>query len=231
MKKGLLAALVVGVLAVPVLAKKPWLEKPASQWSEAEANKVLTDSPWVKKETVGVFLDSKARQKNYGDLVRAGSRGAGTAYGASTSEDQQVQQKLFWIQFTWVAQPVRAAYQRLAQLEGRPAPPQQADPGVIQFFARGEGLPFLTNRDDPHIRKTHLKTKTGATVPVQAVLYDENFERNPMLVLLFPSRVDGEPTLSADDKQVQLVLQLGEDKQLKATFKLKDMVIDGELAL
>ena len=137
----------------------------------------------------------------------------------------------------WVAAPVREAHIRLDQFKGhmrdekywRPA--VRGNPEIIQLTVAGAALAQLLRADDPRLRSaTYLKTKRGTQVSVQDVVFSKDYPRIPEVTLVFPAHTDGAPSITAVDEEATLVLPLGAHA-ITARFKLRDMIVRGQLML
>jgi hypothetical protein len=222
------------VAGVYLLADKPWKEKPASDWTIEDVRTILNDSPWVKVDSVGVFGDQRGQRdfSRMGGRASGGGRGGGGGgSGVSDSEDNQATRKLYWLQVTWVSDPIRKAYARAGQLAGQGWNETGQNPEILQFYIQGDGLNQLIYPGDQSIKElSYLKTRKHKQVSPLQVVFREPFDREPLAVLAFPASIDGVPTVTAEDKEVEAQIQLG-DGRLKVKFKLRDMIVDGVLMI
>jgi len=231
------SALVLVLLALPVLAAKFWETKKFTEWSEKECNELLTKSPWAFKQGFGQFAP---------------------AIGQATGTFGERESQVFFHFRLMSAKPVRMALARLQTMKqpSSPAIEQQvqkfvnADPGneiVIQIDCSADppsdsGLYDITQ---------YLRSATLATFNTTVFLaapgkdqiaptsYIPPGPRNPQGLLVFP-RFDasGKPNFTGDDKSISLrgslrITTKGTAKAFDIFIKMnpKDMQFDGAFAL
>jgi hypothetical protein len=137
----------------------------------------------------------------------------------------------------WVAAPIREAHIRLDQFKGhmreekywRPA--VRGNPDIIQLTVAGAGLAHWLTADAQRLRPaTYLQTKRGKQVPAQDVVFSKDYPRIPEVTLVFPAQTDGAPSITAADEEATLLLPLP-GHAITARFKLRDMIVRGQLML
>ncbi len=237
-----------GLLTSLLLAKKKfWEEKPFTEWTEKNIAKLLTDSPWGKQETVTVlgYGQTDRTYSQRGGSVGGGRGGApsgGSDSGAPSGgggggqRSRQMPAGYQRVDITWMSYPVVQAMARQRQIseglseeEVMGLVPQSDD--TIEILLRGRVLGRLIQPNDEEIEeKTYLKKRNGEQISVSAVSFSENFRFNPWILLIFPKRVGTKPTLTLADKEVRLVVQIG-NRKFKPKFKLKKMVVHGVLMI
>ena len=210
-----LAALWVAV-GISVAAADFWEDKPFRSWSGKDVEKMLTDSPWA--DEVAVSLPPRLRQSQGGGrgggFSVAGPGGGGGGGGGGRNRfpgPRRVRMAVSW----------RSAL-----------PVKQALLGVPAQFAR---IPT-----DEIRLESFLKPKDKEPIPADDVLFQRAEDG---LLLVMPGR-EQERGVSAillvafskinplilEDQEVEFIAKLG-DFSIKKKFKLKDMVLQGELAL
>lgn len=203
------------------------------RWSLAEAIDVLSKSPWARQETFTRVLGG----------IGSGLEGEKEIYNT------------FFVRFL-SAPPIRQAYARVRQIEMgydslsaeekreadgdlsrilemdtrdwivvsvsfRSNNPRQ-ESRVEQFF-QGQTVETIKNR-------AYLSTARHPRVPIYA--YFQPREQSVGAKFVFPRRIGGELTVSPIDESVVFELDVpGADPLLRATFTVKDLMIDGELVL
>lgn len=111
------APLLVVFAALLAASSQPWTTKPPKQWNEADAQQILTDSPWVRK-TAPALLPSKSESamrqsgvmgNGQGIDIEALSPSALTGFG-STQPTRRRPKAALEVEVRWEsALPVRAA--------------------------------------------------------------------------------------------------------------------------
>ncbi len=210
-------------------AQETWAEKPYTEWSREEAIRVITKSPWVKTVSVsalGPVVDQGESPSVIGGAIPTAAGGA-----------PRPQREAEWptinypVEIIWAADPVRKAYFRLARLDGHREPVPPDNLGAVQFFIQGKVLVQMFKGDTEQMQGgTYLKKKSGERIPVAKVLVGKDFAKNPRITLLFPAQLNGRPILTPEDKDVQLVILIG-NRKFTPKFKLKEMVVRGELMI
>lgn len=231
-----LSALILLAWGADLWARKFWEEKAFTEWTEEEATELLSDSPWVKEESVALMagtvdLGDAAPRPSAGGPPDAGPGGLVRQGGINPA------MRIHPVFITWMAEPVRKAHARLAQLRGHLQSEEAlarsiaGNPDVLQFILQGRALAHILEGGERAIQEnSYLRKKSGQKIPMARAALGENFKRNPMIVLLFPAQDGEKPLLTLEDREVELIIQIGNYK-LTPKFKLKDMVMGGELML
>src|SRR6185312_7044457 len=97
MKRTLTVGALVLTLACLAMAADFWNSKPYTKWSQSDAARMLTDSPWAKTTTLNV------------GSIAGRSRG-----GPQTVNDSQVEPMIHYAVTIRSAMPVRQAHVRMA---------------------------------------------------------------------------------------------------------------------
>jgi hypothetical protein len=259
-----LIALVVAVVAVA--AGHFWTDKPYTDWSKREANKMLTDSPWAKTQTYTVKIPGQ---------------------GTGIAGEKEIFDK-FVVRF-YSALPVRQAFVRTAefnQKSGKMSEEQE------QAFAKQTDRMLTAKYPDHIILSMYFESNAqGRNLDITRYLWTrpkEAFKNTIFLItdrkdkveivdyfppsadgtgakFIFPRQKDGRPLVTPGDKEakVQFLLsralrgilsdeagdqpprgsggqtQRGIGAQAPGfnlpdvfiTFKVKDMMLNGELVL
>lgn len=233
MKRNFWIALAVAAGAVTfLLAAKFWETKPYTEWTSEEALEILSRSPWVKTESIRLPADRGFDASEPSPFPSPGGvpeeEGGLPPQPGRPLEPAMSQHP---IQVIWASLPVRRAYARLAQLEGHLEPDPPEDIGAVQFLIQGQVLAQLTGPGDEQIQeRSHLRKRDGKQIPPSEVRFNPNFAENPVIILTFPAMEGEKPILTLDDRDVQLVLQIGRHR-LSPRFRLRDLVVGGELAI
>lgn len=105
------------LLSVDLSAGKPWLTKPAHDWGEEDVTRLLSDSPWVQNEAIRVVpsVERTYLQSFFGVFGR---------------------EHLYWVRFTWLAEPIRNACELVANL----SIVLRRDSGVSRFLTAFRAL-------------------------------------------------------------------------------------------
>ena len=233
MRRTFVSAAVLAIAAFGTVhaAQQFWDKTPFTEWTRAEALKVLSSSPWVRQVSVLVPATDVARVDADPAGTDPGAR-AGAPAGSGPPRHQQAR-----LTVMWVAAPVREAHIRLDQFKGhmrdekywRPA--VRGNPEVIQLTVAGAALAQLLTTDEPRLRSsTFLKMKAGKQVAAQDVVFSKDYPRIAEVSLVFPAHTDGAPSITAADEEAMLVMPVGAHT-ITARFKMREMVVRGQLML
>jgi hypothetical protein len=204
------------VLAAPDQA---WKVKPITDWTEADARDVMTDSPWAK--TVVATFDDKASPASAArlDVGKRGFNGRG-GQGKAPVPTRAPRLVLRWES----ALPMREA-----ELKARDTGAPDIEEGY--FAITVYGLPRGTVTDDSKQMGGILKKqavlrrnakKDVRPASVQIVLHDDG----PVLVYLFEKSDD----FNWRDHNIEFDAQVGQWK-FTQSFSTDEMMFHGELAL
>ncbi len=247
MERVLKFALIVFCLAILVALvyagdKDFWSAKPYTQWTEKEVDKMLKNSPWAKEITLSSAMAGMSGEgAGGGDISEGGGGGGGrgSRSGGSNVDAGRQGGMLSAFVVRWYARPIREA---LAQrfLLG-PQAPQETIDKLLKFNSPYyslliEGLPLAGGRGRgrggdvaQQLRQdTYLRKKNKEKVPLVDVIMPTG--RGQSLVLRFAKEQDGRPTLTLDDKEVELLIKV-QDNTYHVKFKLAEMVIKSQLEL
>jgi hypothetical protein len=225
-----------------VWGKDFWDDKPFTEWSQQEAMKVLSESPWARTQTVmaGV-LGAGQQQSNSSrakDLPRVQSAGtnsgaglsqAGVSFGAGDSVPLFVR---------WHSSArIRQALGRLGQLQQN-VPEAEVKKFVetpMEDYQIAVTGPLLDSFNQMSLssfqEKTFLISKKNKAKKIALKNYAAPKDRQDGVALFTFSRlVDGKPALTAEDDEIEFVAQAGKIN-VKASFKLSKMMSDGKLDL
>ncbi len=225
MRRNLAGTLGVWLLACAALAAADfWEEKDFTTWSDKEAAKMLTDSPWAKKAVVMLGgLNPEAP---------AGFQG-GAVPECGGAQFQGIRR--FDVTVAWSsALPLKQALIRLRvgldtaiPAEGQ----EMLDKEELFYTLSVVNLPqpfsALTQMQDAVQAATMLKRKNGDSIAPAEIGFFRESEQTIQVVYQFPKS----DAITLDDEEVEFITKLGPDNEIKKKFKLKDMVFGGQLAL
>ena len=207
--------------AAGLAAASFWETKPFTDWSAAEVEQMLTDSPWAKKMSVVVPIPPRAADTN-AIAGRGGRSDDGLGRGFPVPAPQ------LKLVISWrSALPVRQALMRLPNgatnagvdqvpLAERPPYYMITLSGVPSRYARATASAGTT---------TFLRRGRKPPIPLEQGGMQEG-GATLTLVFAFP-RTD---PITLDDKEVEFVTTIG-TLEIKKKFTLKDLVFNGELEL
>jgi hypothetical protein len=199
--------------------KNFWEAKPYTEWTAAEVQKILQkDCPWTR---LVLLVPTEAA---------SGGKSKGSPNPTYSTP----------IYINWNSRIVREAVVRKAMLETPNTPKEQIDqalnyqPKHIEFFVNGpvQGGGRGGGRGGASAEfkeKTFLQKKNKEKIPLEDVVAGGGRGGGSM-TLLFPLEVNGKPTIGPEDKEITLVIRIGES-DYKFVFKMADMMVQGKLEI
>lgn len=214
------ASFLIAVLAYAG-PKDFWETKPYTEWSAKEVERLLLkDSPWTQT----MLLDAPPTSVNIGSTSTGADR-PGRGGGATK------------IIVNWYARPIREAVVRQMMLMAPGTPREKLD-AILNHTSRfhellvtGLSLGRAREGSEELVRfkeKTYLEKKNKEKLPLVNVIVPRG--RDQATTLQFPREIDGKPTVTQEDKEVTLVILIGE-KTCKFKFKLAEMTIADKLEI
>lgn len=208
-----------------------WKHKPSTQWSDAEALKVVRHSPWAKVEVV-VFLrqgdqaafsvptgtkhcDPDIIDQN-GNCIQKGRPGVPADPSPQMDAPPGLSPSASFLVRWESADPVSQAFARLQQLGERPAAEFQAQPPrlpadryvvtvKLEQPGRAGFEPFMvTPAGKPELRAS-LKTRRGSVAPLEVEFTGAG--ANSAVHFFFPRSLDGAALLGPGRDSAEFNLQ------------------------
>ena len=216
------------VVGIGVAAADFWEDRPFRSWSDKDVEKMLTDSPWADEVAVPLppRLPSPGRGGGGGFTAAAGGRGGGRGDRMRFSDQRRARMAVSWRS----ALPVKQALLREqigegAELSAENEEYLERDTGFYVIGVLGVPPQFARISTDEVRLESFLEAKDKSPIPADDVLF-QRAEDGVLLLVAFP-KID---PLTLEDRDVEFITKLG-DFSIKKKFKLRDMVIHGELEL
>lgn len=232
-------ALLTMSATITVWGKDFWDDKPFTQWSQTEAMKILSESPWARTQTVMAGVLGAGQQKSNSDRAKDLPRvqSAGTNSGAALSQSgvsfgtgESVPLFIRWHSST----RIREALGRLGQIQQN-IPEAEVKKFVetpaedYQIAVTGPLLEAFNQLDLSHFQeKTFLTSKKNKAKRLALKAYAAPKDRQDGVAMFSFSRlIDGKPAFAPEDDEVEFAAQANKIN-LKASFKLARMMSDGK---
>jgi hypothetical protein len=239
---GLILLLFAVVMADTVSSQKP--AKSWKEWSRAEAEKVLNNSPWgqvqVDTDTSEMFFQPTTDARTSGG--RAPNAGSRLEQGATN----QATSLTYGIRF-FSARPVRQAFIRMIQLQKK-----DLEPDVIARMNNFAELPSadsiiiavtVEGTDKRSLGKVMQIVESAATGTLRNSTYLERNDGKRLFLeqyvppgrdgfgarFIFPRIVNERPFLTPEVTDVRFVSEFSSAIKLNVRFKLAPMMLDGKL--
>lgn len=228
---GLLAFFLAASSAVAQEKLQSW-----KKWSKSEAEKMLTDSPWAHPQ-----VDMELTDPNR--LNRSRVAGIGNEDTRSRLNEERV---AYYIRF-YSARPIRQAFIRLVQLQQKNINPETL--ARMNAFAEKQpedSIVIAVQVDGPDtkpIEKVMQVLRTESTGTLRSVSYLERSDGKRVYLtqyispgrdgvgarFIFPRKLDGQPFLTATFTSIRFISELGSSIKFDMIFKVKEMIVDGEV--
>lgn len=232
---------VVIIAAAPAAHAQFWVEKAFHEWSLAECEKMLSDSPWARSYTIDrVFIETNVRP------------------AAVPGSGREQTPRITYVARLLSAAPIRQAMVRSAQLDKRyptltPEQRQKVDARhkaileesftdnvVIQIEFNTNTLPYRgelaakwqAQAEDVLKQQVFLFTPRGRISPERIII--DTTASSGEIQLIFPRLVNAQPLMQPGDKDVKLefpspaVGVLPADRVL-LEFKVKNLLVNNAL--
>ena len=240
-----------GVTALVLIAEDFWVKKPYTEWSDKDANKILTNSPWAHDVVITMGGGMEGRSGGTGGAGRGGGggRGAGMNPGGNGMEAEGIGRSGaapadsaagtesgrgaagLTLHVRWQsALPIRQALV-VARLGREKLDSDQAkkfvETGMNYYVVAVVGFPQRMGISDDRLaelaKSTTLVRKDKDPITAETV---QKLPGEAGLAFLFPKT----SAISVDDKEVEFMSKVG-PLEVKRKFKLKEMMFGDKLEL
>lgn len=206
------------LLALPVPANGPW-DKPADQWTAADANKILEDSPWAPSKIV---IEAKFTQKHTEPLTGLISdsdvnlNNSNNIRGVQISKGGTPSYYVKWMS----AKTMRLALEKMHRMRINmvgTSPPLRAEesPDYVVAIEGDEPMRIIRNAKEDLHDKVFLELDNGFTLDLASVQYLDGADADPIRTEFhFPRTVEGKPAVDLDSEKVVFHLRATAKKEL-----------------
>lgn len=222
------AAGVVVAFAATLMAANVW-QKPWTEWTDKDVNKILTESPWVKSATISMNFPG-ADQMQLGGGGGGGGRGGGPQGGGGGFGGGGGLEIVAHID---TALPVRQAlvrrkYGAEADKSAEAQKILAEEPKSYEIVLSGPLGGFVMGPPDAIKQRlteaSVLSAKSGTLKPSDVEVSKPG--RSMDVLFIFPR----DKVFTVEDGEVTFATKMG-TSDLKYKFKLKDMVVNGKLEM
>lgn len=242
MKKNVAIALIALMAAAAVAQKKD--EKPWTEWSKKDAEKMLSDSPWSKVQT-----DTDTSQMFYSptqDPTRMGTSSNDSSRLAQGATNQSVNVS-FQVHF-FSARPVRQALARIMEIDNKP--PAEVVAKLHQFADLQSTRSIIvtvtfTSTDQRYSGVAMQQFNSAATGTLKNDTYLQRADGKQLFLeeyvppgkdgfgarFIFLREVDGEAFIKDTNGDLRFYAKFPNGMKIDRRFKLADMMYQGQLEL
>lgn len=246
MKKILLVCSALVLLNAAAFGQKT---KPWTEWSEKDAQKVLSESAWAQSQTE--LTDAQptsdgAVTKTQKTKAATLDAAENTASGENLGKQSASLSTIYRVAFL-TAKPVRQAFIRLIELKYPETPAEKVaerrtfidrDFGeyvVVTIVLDGtnktrrvSAMQEITAAEAAELKATsYLERKDGKRVALSD--YRAPIQDGMGAKFIFPRMLDGQPFLDANSGELRVNIQVGKTVKVNRRFKVSEMMYDGKL--
>jgi len=194
------------ILALPFPVNAPW-DKPADQWTAADTNKILEDSPWAPTK---VTIEAKYSQKYTDNLTHIVSDSGINSQNSPNVQSVQVSRgstPSYYVK--WMsAKTMRLALEKMHRMRANVTgalPPLKAEESADYVIAIEGDEPMRILRDakeDLH-DTVFIEMDNGFTLDLASVQYIDGADADPLRTEFhFPRQIEVKPVIDPDSEKV-----------------------------
>jgi hypothetical protein len=198
--------LVGALLAFPFPANAPW-DKPADQWSAADANKILEDSPWAPSK---ITIEARFTQKHTEQLTGLISdsdvnlNNSNNIRGVQISKGGTPSYYVKWMSAKTMRLALEKMHRMRTNMVGTP-PPLKAEesPDYVVAIEGDEPMRIIRNAKEDLHDTVFLELDNGFTVDLASVQFLDGADADPLRTEFhFPRTVEGKPAIDPESEKV-----------------------------
>jgi hypothetical protein len=206
------------LLALPLPANTPW-DKPADQWTAADINKILEDSPWAPSK---VAIEAKYTQKHSEPLTGLISdsdvnlNNSNNIRGVQISRGGTPSYYVKWMSAKTMRLALEKMHRMRTNLTGTP-PPLKADesPDYVVAIEGDEPMRILRSAKEDLHDTVFLELDNGFTLDLASVQFLDGADADPIRTEFhFPRQVQGKPAIDPDSEKIVFHLRATAKKEL-----------------
>src|SRR5262249_41641297 len=186
------------ILALSFPSNAPW-DKPVSQWTAADANKILEDSPWAPSK---VTIEAKFSQRHTDDVTHIASdspintQNSNIVRGVQLSRGGTPNYYVKWMS----AKTMRLALEKMRQFRSNAvntaATPLHAEesPDYVIAIEGDEPMRILRDAKEDLHDTVFLELDNGFTLDLAGVQFIDGADADPIRTEFhFPRQIEGKP--------------------------------------
>lgn len=211
------ALAVIFVGAFP--SNTPW-DKPPDQWTAADANKILEESPWAPTK---VTIETKYSQKYTDSLTRiVTDSAANPIQNSPIVQNVQISRSAtpsYYVK--WIsAKTMRLALEKMHRMRTNVAgvlPPLKAEelPDYVVAIEGDEPMRILRDAKEDLHDTVFIELDNGFTLDLESVQYLDGTDADPIRTEFhFPRMMEGKPAIDPDSEKVVFHLRAAAKKEI-----------------
>ena len=208
------------ILALSFPSNTPW-DKPPDQWTAADANKILEDSPWAPSK---VTIETKYSQKYTDNLTRIVTDSpVNSTQNSPVVQNVQVSRggtPAYYVK--WMsAKTMRLALEKMHHMRINVAgtqPPLKAEesPEYVIAIEGDEPMRIIRDAKDDLHDTVFIELDNGFTLDLAGVQYLDGADADPIRTEFhFPRAIEGKPAIDPDCEKVIFRLRATAKKEMQ----------------
>ncbi|HWZ98263.1 MAG TPA: hypothetical protein VN025_10930 [Candidatus Dormibacteraeota bacterium] len=184
----------------------PW-DKPASQWSAADANKIFEDSPWAPSK---VTIETKYSQKYSDNLTHVVSESPINSQNSPTVQSMQISKggtPNYYVK--WMsAKTMRLALEKMHRMRinvtgTQPPLKVEESPDYVIAIEGDEPMRVLRDAKEDLHDTVFIELDSGFTLDLATVQFLDGADADPIRTEFhFPRLIEGRPAINPDSEKV-----------------------------
>lgn len=243
MKNRIVAATLVAAALAVTLAAREQPQKPWTEWTRKEAEKILNDSPWGQTQVETDLSEMFFRPQGAPNAVTSNADPGRDARGGATNQATDVKYRIR----LFSARPIRQAFARIIMLDAKQADAQLEDrmrmfadvPSnqkivVSVSFESKDGRysgpamqAFSVARAETLKNNTYLERSDGKRIFVEQ--YAPPGKEGFGGLFIFPRYVGDLPFLNANSGELRFVTEMSSQIKLNMRFNVAHLIYNGAL--
>lgn len=196
----------VAILAAALPANTPW-DKPPDQWTAADANKILEDSPWAPRK---VTIETKYSQKYKDNLTQIVSDSPINSQNSPAVQNVQISKGgtpdcyVKWMS----AKTMRLALEKMHRMRTNvvgtlPPLKMEESPDYVVAIEGDEPMRILRNAKEDLHDTVFLELDNGFTLDLASVQYLDGADADPIRTEFhFPRQVEGKSAIDLESERI-----------------------------
>ena len=212
--------ILVSILALSIPSSTPW-DKPPDQWTAADANKILEDSPWAPTK---VTIEAKYLQKYTDSLTRiVTDSSTNSVQNSPTVQSVQISRgaaPAYYVK--WMsAKTMRLALEKMHRMRANVSgtlPPLKVEelPDYVIAIEGDEPMRIIKDAKEDLHDTVFVELENGFTLDLAGVQYIEGADADPLRTEFhFPRLVEGKPAFDPDSEKVIFHLRATAKKEMQ----------------
>jgi hypothetical protein len=206
------------LLALSFPSNTPW-DKPADQWSAADTNKILEDSPWAPGK---VAIETKYSQKYSDNLTHLASDSPINSQTSPVVPSMQISRggtPDYYVK--WMsAKTMRLALEKMHRMRinvvgTQPPLKVEESPDYVIAIEGDEPMRIVRDAKEDLHDTVFVELGNGFTLDLASIQYIDGADADPLRTEFhFPRQIEGKPAIDPDSEKVVFHLRATAKKEM-----------------